>query len=77
MTGFVAVMLGISLVTALMITALILVRRKRLLSNPKARYQRDIRQLRTSTYLRTEPRPARQIGADGQETQYGAGAWLG
>ena len=73
MTGSVAVMLGLSLVIVLMITVFILVRRKLRLSSPEARYQRDIRELRTSTYLRTEPRPARQSGADGPEndTKYG------
>jgi hypothetical protein len=77
MTGAVAVMLGLSLVIVLMITVFILVRRKRRLSDPKARYQRDIRGLRTSIYRRTEPRPARQSGADGQDTKYaGLGAWL-
>jgi hypothetical protein len=55
MTGSVAVMLGLSLMIVLMITVFILVRRKRRLSSPEARYQHDIRGLRTSTYLRTEP----------------------
>jgi hypothetical protein len=77
MTGSVAAMLGLLLVIVLMITVFVLVRRKRRLSSPKARYQRDIRALRTSVYLRTVPRPARQTGVDGQETQYGGGAWLG
>jgi len=76
MTGSVAVMLGLSLVIVLMITVFILLRRKRRLSSPEARYQRDIRGLRTSTYLRTEPRPARQSGADGLENQYLDGGWL-
>jgi hypothetical protein len=74
MTGSVAVILGLSLVIVLTITVFRLVRRRP--SNPKARYQRDIRALRTSTYLRTEPRPARQSGADGLEFKYGGGAWL-
>jgi len=78
MTGSVAVVLGLSLVIVLMITVFILVRRKRRLSSPEARYQRDIRGLRTSTYLRTEPRPARQSGVDGLEndTKYGGAGWL-
>lgn len=73
----VAVVLGLSLVIVLMIAVFVLVRRSRRLSSPKTRYQRDIRVLRTSTYLRTEPRPARQIGAHGLEGKYGNFAGLG
>jgi len=69
-------MLGLSLVIVLMITVFILVRRKRRLSSPEARYQHDIRGLRTSTYLRTESRPARQSGAGGLEKKYLGGGWL-
>ncbi len=76
MTSSVAVMLGLSLVIVLMITAFLLVRRARNLS-PEARYRRDIRALRTSVYLRTEPRPARQVGNAGPDTKYYGGAWLG
>jgi len=70
MTGSVAVVLGLSLVIVLIIAMFIAGRRKRRLS-PDARYQRDIRALRTSTYLRTEPRPEAQSGADGLEKKYG------
>jgi hypothetical protein len=44
MTGSVAIMLGLSLVIVLMTGVFILVRRKRRLSAPEARYQRDIRE---------------------------------
>ena len=77
MTGSIAVMLGLSLVIILMITVFILVQRKRRLSSPEARYQRDIRGLRTTTYLRNEPRPARQVGADGLESKYGGFGGMG
>ena len=77
MTGSAAFLLGLSLVIVLMITVFILVRRQRRLSTPEARYQRDIRGLRTSTYLRTEPQPARQSGADGLEIKYGPAAFWG
>ncbi len=75
MTGSVAVMLGLSLVIVLMITMFILVRRKRRLSSPEARYQRDIREIRTSTYRRNEPRPARQLGADDLDKYSGFTGW--
>ena len=74
MTGS-ALLLGLSLVIVLMITVFILVWRNRRLSTLEARYQRDIRGLRASTYLRTEPRPARQSGADGLEIKYGPAAF--
>jgi hypothetical protein len=70
MTGSMEGMLGLLLVIVLVITVFILVRRKHL-STPEARYQRDMRALQTSTYLRTEPRPARQSGADRLEHKYG------
>ena len=70
MTGSVAIVFGLSLVIVLVITVFILVRRKRRLSTPEARYQRDIREIQLSTYLQTEPQPARQSGADGLEKKY-------
>jgi hypothetical protein len=70
MTGSVAIMLGLSLVIVLAITVFILVRRRRRLSTPEARYQRDIREIQMSTYLQTKPRPAPQSGADDLEKKY-------
>lgn len=70
MTGSVAIVFGLSLVIVLVITVFILVRRKRRLSTPEARYQRDIREIQLSTYLQTKPQPARQSGADGLEKKY-------
>jgi len=77
MTGFVAIMLGVSLVIVLVFTVLILVRRKRRLSTPEARYQRDIREIQMSTYLQTKARPVPQSGADGLEKKYGGFGNLG
>ena len=75
MTGSAAFLLGLSPVIVLMIAVFTLVWRKRRPSTPEARYQRDIRGLRTSVYLRNEPRPARQSGADGLEIKYGPAAF--
>jgi len=61
----------------LVITVFILVRRKRHLRTPEARYQRDIRETQMSTYLQTNPRSARQSGADGLENNYGGYSGLG
>jgi hypothetical protein len=71
MTGSVAVTLGVSLVIVLVITVFITVRRKRRLSSPEARYQRDMRGIQMSTYLQTKPRPTPQLGAEGLEKKYG------
>jgi hypothetical protein len=70
MTGSVAIVLGVALVIVLVITVFILVRRKRRLSTPEARYQRDIREIQLSTYVQTKPQPPRQSGADGLEKKY-------
>ena len=59
------VVVGVSLVIILVITAvLILARRKHRLSTetPKDRYQRDIREVQRATYAKTRLRPARQVG---------------
>jgi hypothetical protein len=74
MMGSVLAMVGVSLVIVVMITAFLLVRRERRLS-PEDRYRREIRALRTSAYLRSQPRPARQEGAHGLENQYLGGGW--
>jgi hypothetical protein len=70
MTGSVAIMLGLSLVIGIVIAVFILVRRKRRLSTPEARYRRDIREIQLRTYLQTKPGPAPQSGADGLEKKY-------
>jgi hypothetical protein len=77
MAGSVAITLGVSLVIVLVITVFLLMRRKRRLSTPEARYQHDIREIQMSTYLQTKPRPAQQSGADGLEKKYGGFGGLG
>jgi hypothetical protein len=53
---------------------LVAARRKRRLSSPESHYQRHIRAIQMSTYVRTKPRPAPQLGAHGLEGRYGGGA---
>jgi hypothetical protein len=77
MMGFVAIMLGLSLVMVLVMAVFIVRRRKRRLSTPEARYQRDIREIQLSTYLQNKPRPTSQLGADGLEKKYGGFGGLG
>ena len=56
---------------------LVAARRKRRLSSPESRCQRDIRAIRMGTYVRTKPRPTPQLGAHGLEARYGGGASFG
>jgi len=77
MTGSVAVILGLPPVIVTVIAVFILLRRKRRLSSPEARYQRDIRGIQMSTYLQTKTRPPGQSGADGLEKKYGGFGGLG
>jgi hypothetical protein len=77
MGPFLAVVIAVSLVIILAITVFILVRRKRRLSTPGARYQRDIRGIQMARHIQTKPRPGRQLGADGLEGKYPGGGMGG
>ena len=79
MSGFLAVAIGLGLVS-LLTTVFVMARKRRLRSQtPAARCQRDIREIHRNTYLRTKRRRGRQLDnpeATSMGTHGGGGAGL-